>query len=166
MVSALPFSGGIFGFARAAVGSYFGYVTAWFEIAFILTYVVIKVDQVIALMIALNVFSVDFHPYAVVIFYATSFVWNVVGGKPFWSLVCCLGVVTFLLYLIYLGGVADASLNFKTIDYRTFCETAIPVTFNNMMPGRTNINGLYQGLQFIPLLSDTLKRPREQMPRA
>ncbi len=166
MISALPFSGGIFGFVRAAAGPYFGYVTAWFEIAFILTYIVIKVDQVIALMIALNVFTVDFHPYAVVIFYATSFVWNVVGGKPFWSLVCLLGAGTFFLYLIYLGGVADASLNLKTIDYRTFCETAIPFTFDNMMPGRTNINGFYQGLHFIPLLSDTLKRPREQIPKA
>eukprot|EP01040_Poterioochromonas_malhamensis_P000325 gene325-350_t len=50
------------------------------------------------------------------------------------------GAGTFFLYLIYLGGVADASLNLKTIDYRTFCETAIPFTFDNMMPGRTNIN--------------------------
>eukprot|EP00599_Poterioochromonas_sp_BG-1_P012614 CAMPEP_0173165872 /NCGR_PEP_ID=MMETSP1105-20130129/21657_1 /TAXON_ID=2985 /ORGANISM="Ochromonas sp., Strain BG-1" /LENGTH=497 /DNA_ID=CAMNT_0014086967 /DNA_START=18 /DNA_END=1507 /DNA_ORIENTATION=+ len=167
MVSALPFSGGIFGFVRAAAGPYLGYITAWFEIAFILTYIIIKVDQVMKILIALQIMTLEFYPYAILIFYGSSYVLNVLGGKPFWGLVSILGFGSFCLYLIYLGGAADASVRLGTLDYKTFCEnTALPLSLDNIFPGRTSINGLYQGLHFIPLLSDSLKRPREQVPRA
>ncbi len=166
MSSALPFSGGIFGFVRAAAGPYFGYVTSWFEIAFVSTYVIIKVDQLMKIMVALKVMTKDFTPYAVVVFYTSSFIINVLGGKPLWGMVCIIGFAAFFLYLIYLGGAADASLSNGSLDYQKFCQTGMPLTMGNIMPGRSNINGFYQGLQFVPLLSDTLKNPRDQVPRA
>ncbi len=167
MSSALPFSGGIFGFVRAAAGPYFAYVTTWFEIAFILCYVVVKVHSLIQIMIVMNLMTADFAPYAFVIFYMSSFVVNVLGGKPLWGLVSIIGFGAFCLYVIYLGGAAASSVRDPhSLDYDTYCRTNIPLNIDNIMPSRNNINGFYQGLQYIPLLNDSLKNPREQVPRA
>eukprot|EP01040_Poterioochromonas_malhamensis_P012435 gene12435-13599_t len=157
--------GGIFGFVRASAGPFIAYITAWYEIAFILTYIIIKVDQVMKILIALKVMSADFTPIAILIFYATSFLWNLVGGKIFWRFVTFLGFGVLLLYLIYLGGAADLSVRNHSLDYDSFCRTTIPLSMDNIMSSRNNLYGLYQGLQFIPLLSDSLRKPREQVPR-
>ncbi len=116
------------------------------------------------ILIALKVMSADLTPIAILIFYATSFLWNLIGGKIFWRFVTFLGFGVLFLYLIYLGGAADLSVR-NNLDYGSFCRTTIPLSMDNIMSSRNNLYGLYQGLQFIPLLSDSLRKPREQVPQ-
>ena len=63
-------------------------------------------------------------------------------------------------------GLPRRSVRENSLNFKEFGEDKIPISMINILLGRTNINGFYQGLHFIPLLSDYVKKPREQIPRA
>ena len=93
MSSALPFSGGAYGFVRASLGPYFGFLVACCEFVYCTCYTVLKILRIIAIP-SMNggvAESLATNIQTVIIVYGVTFAFNLVGGKPFYSVTTLLG---------------------------------------------------------------------------
>ena len=165
MTSALPFSGGIFGFVRAATGPYYGFIVACFETVFCLSYLVVMMYIFLYIPVIAGGVDASFMPRLIGIAYGFILFLNLLGGKPFWTFTAIAGFMTFLLLFIFLCGTLH-DINSREVDYKTYCETNVPVTFKSMMKERFLAVLQFQGLQYLPLLSEYVKEPRKSIPRA
>ena len=165
MTSALPFSGGIFGYVRAATGPYYGFVVACFEIVYCLSYMVVIVYIFTLIPVVAGTVDASYTPNLIFLTYGFVLFMNLLGGKPFWALIALVGFTTFVLLLIFLFGVL-ADVNRSNMSFTDYCQTNIPVTFESMMKERWLVDSQFQGLQYLPLLSEYVKEPRKTIPRA
>lgn len=165
MTSALPFSGGIFGFVRAATGPYYGFMVACLEVIFCLSYqITITYVCVMIITYAASLES-SYTPNLIFIVYGFNFFLNLLGGKPFWIVVCLAGFTTFFLLLCFLFGTL-VDVNKSNINFIDYCKTNKPVTFEALMQERLTVISQFQGLQYLPLLSEYTVEPRKSIPRA
>ena len=165
MISALPFSGGIFGFVRATMGHFAGYLIGCFELIYLLTVITHKTSNVVSILKELDLLDTDFVITFIFILYGFSLVMNLIGGKPFWVFISLSGFLLFLLITIYLADVA-AEASAGRVSHSTYCQGVYPLTMITFLQGRFKVNGQYNGLQYIPLLGKYLKDPRKEIPWA
>ncbi len=166
MTSALPFSGGIFGFVRAATGPYYGFIVACFETIFCLANLTSMIRFCILIPVLAGVVKVDYTPQLIYITYGFILFLNLLGGKPFWIVVSLAGLTTLVLLLIYLGGTLK-DLNRSNVDFKVYCEgkNPLPVEIETMLQERWIAVTQFQGVQYLPLLSEYVKEPRKTIPR-
>ncbi len=165
MSSALPFSGGIFGFVRAALGPFYGFMVASCEVAYCLTYVVILVTRLMIIAVSSGEVSAASGMILVLSSYFIVLCVNLVGGRPLFMIMSLAGFLTFGLMMMYLiGTVKDAETN--AVDFETYAAPFKPLTFEGIMRGCKSAQSQYNGLQYLPLLSEYLPDPRVQMPRS
>ncbi len=165
MTSALPFSGGIFGFVRAASGPYYGFVVACFEV-FVCLVIVVAITQfatVIPLMA--GYIDVTFQSRLIGIFFGLNLFINLLGGSTFWLIVNMAGFLIFFLLLTYMFGTL-LDVNKPEVDYKIFCKTDKRVEFDALMFQFSSVLAQFQGLQYLPLLSEFTAEPRKSIPRA
>lgn len=90
---------------------------------------------------------------------------NLLGGKPFWIVVSLAGFTTFFLLLIFLVGTL-IDVNKSNVNFTVYCKSDLPVTLDAMMAERPIVSSQFQGLQYLPLLSEFTKEPRKTIPRS
>lgn len=107
MTSALPFSGGVYGFVRVCVGPFFGYVVGCCEALQNIAYVassVIPFGQMLSITLDL---PESYEPIYWTIFFVSSIALNIIGGKIFWNFVRVVGVASLLIHILYFGATAQ-----------------------------------------------------------
>lgn len=162
MSSALPFSGGIYGFVRAASGPYYGYVVACFEVLFNIVYISALVHPLAILPHEIGAAPHTFTPVFIFIIYASVLIICLLGGKVFWTTNGILGATCVALMVIYLvGSLVDVGTHSVFTEY---CKN-IPMTGWATMTARQGIAHQFLGVQYLPLNSKFVKEPKKQIPR-
>ncbi len=159
MSSALPFSGGIFGFVRAASGPYYGFIVSCFEAIFCLANLIVMMRFCILIPVVSGYVDMSYTPNLIYIVYGFNLFMNLLGGKPFWILVNIAGFITFVLLLSFLFGTL-IDVDKSNVNFKVYCQTNVPATFEAMMQERWLAVSQFQGLQYLPLLSEFTREPR------
>lgn len=117
MTSALPFSGGCYGFVRVAVGPLWGFVVACCEVMQNLLYVTASVIPFGEMMSI--AFDVDerYDPLWWLFFFVTACAIHIYGRKLFWRINLVMGLGSLLLILVFVFG---------SIHFEDFNENASP----------------------------------------
>jgi amino acid transporter len=166
MVSALPYAGGIFGFVRTTLGPYYGFIVLCFELLYNMSFIVYNVEYLFSLLS--YVFPSISLFYCMLIIYGSVFSFCFIGGKPFWMIIVLVGVITLWLILSYLGGTAfSASASPHTISYHRYCNNnqLSSFTFLYVLKGYSASLSQYQGLQYLTIVSEFLKKPKKSISR-
>jgi len=148
MASTLPFSGGIYGFVRAFVDPFSGYLVSRFEIAMIICYVACLVISIGTFPTSAGVSPKEYEPLWWLFFFATSTGIALIGCNytEYWMFIRLIGGLSLLLLVIFILG------SFSYVDYDQFHTIAEPVDVNTF----TRIYqcaGMFRGVQYLPLVS-------------
>ncbi len=166
MTSALPFSGGIFGFVRAASGPYYGFIVACFETLFCLSISIVGVHACVEILEATGLIDSSLNPLVICLLYGFNLLVNLIGGKPFWTFVGLAGFVTFVLVMIFILGTA-IDVKTSSVSYVVNCARYDQKQPTNVVLAQRWITIFqFQGLQYLPLLSEYTQDPRKSIPRA
>jgi ethanolamine permease len=157
MSSALPFSGGIFGFVRATLGPFLGFLVACCEIVYCITTIVLRVQR-------LPMGNNSTNAALIAASFAICLVFNLIGGKPVFVMTNLLGFVMTML-LIYLFGTLG-SIDTDSVGFDEYAGSFSAMTWPSIIGARFTRGSQFNGLQFFPLLSEYMANPREQIPRA
>jgi amino acid transporter len=164
MVSALPYAGGIFGFVRTTLGPYYGFIVICMELLYCLCFIVYNVEYLLSLLS--SVFPSFSLFYFILTIYGSLFSFCLVGGKPFWMVTVLLSVISLWLILSYLGGSAFiAAASPHKISYSRYCDNQRPFTFVHTLQGYSSSLSQYQGLQYLPCVTEFLKNPKKSISR-
>lgn len=160
MTSALPFSGGIYGFVRAFTTPLLGFIVAVFEIVLNTFYVSPTVYSLASFpstygsmpksLILLNCFLI----YVIILSIL------LLGGKLFWMVNTSFGVGLLVLVLIYiLGSIPNA-------DFDAWGKGSHENDFNmtQLMAHIPTVTTLFLGIQFLPLTSRCAQNPKKDIP--
>lgn len=141
-----PFSsGGSYGFVRACIGPFSGYMIGCCEAVQNIIYVSATAMPLAGMLTSgLNI-STDFVPMFWVLFFVTSILLNVIGGQFFWKFNLIIGLVSLGLILVYLG---------MTIQYTNFNEfvASIPsIAINNATTAIVNTLNTTSYDDYVPI---------------
>lgn len=160
MTSALPFSGGIYGAVRAFTTPLLGFVVAMFEL-------VLNVSFVSSVVYSLGSLPVDHGllPESMIlvnclITYLIILAILLVGGKIFWLLNTCLGLIVLTLLVIYLLG-SSSYANFDEWGQGKYYHTFEAHEFMQQIP---MVSTCFLGIQLIPLTSRCAPNPKKDIP--
>ncbi len=157
MSSALPFSGGIFGFVRAALGPYMGFLVACSEFVYCITTIELKVQR-------LPNGDTMSDLTTLVATFVLCLILNLIGGRPIFTITSFLGSVICLSLFFYLFGTLG-TINSIEVDYNHYAGPFLEMSWANIMGASIAAGTQYNGVQFFPLFSNYLREPREQLPR-
>ncbi len=155
MSSALPFSGGLFGFVRASVGPFFGFMVACTEFMFCMTQMSLKAQRFL---------SDDDGQLIVIVMFGFCLVVNLIGGRPVFALTSFMGFCIAIMMLIYLFGTLS-KVGTDEVSYSHYSPLPVEFTWFNVMSGRPSVGGQFSGIQYLTLLADLMREPKEQLPR-
>ncbi len=155
MSSALPFSGGIFGFVRAAVGPFPGFMVACTEFMFSMVSISLRTQRFL---------SDTSGQKMVIVTILFCLVVNLIGGKPVFALTSFLGFCIVIMMLIYLFGTLSA-VGTDAVSFSHYSPLPVEFTWFNVMSGRPAVSGQFSSIQYFTLLSDLMKDPKKQLPR-
>ncbi len=149
MTSALPFSGGCYGFVRVSVGPLWGFIVACCEVIQNILYVSASVMPFGEMMSkALGTHS-RYEPLWWLFFFVTAGAIQTVGGKWFWRFNYIMGLGSLILLLLFIFGA------FKYVDFEKFSGTAHEdetnfhsMEFYKFMPFSS---WFYIGVEMLPL---------------
>ena len=111
MASKMPFSGGTYGWARAALGPLAGFIFGCLEaLQNIVTVSAATLTLCSMIVYAFNL-PLDYQPVYWLVFYVIFIVIHSIGGRIFWWAICTLTTASLLFYLIYILGTAS-DMNF------------------------------------------------------
>lgn len=159
MSSALPFSGGIFGFVRASLGPHWGFLVACCEFTYSTTMTATKVQR-----ISNGSSGGGVDEGGIIAIFAICLIFNLIGGKPIFIFTSLLGFFLTTLFTIYLLGTLG-SINTDHVSFSTYGGPFYDITWEGFMAVRITIGSHFNGIQYFPLLSEYMKDPRNQVPR-
>ena len=102
--SALPFAGGAYGLARCTLGYFPGFLIGLCEIIQYITYVAASAISLGYMISVLNPAMSGYEPVVWLLFYISALIFHIWGGRVFWTFSCFLGVISFLILLMYCLG--------------------------------------------------------------
>lgn len=159
MTSALPFSGGIYGFVRAFSSPYFGFLIACFELVMNIFYISATVYPLAVIPYTLGYSGMEMQLVYCFITYVFMLLVCMSGGKIFWTFSHGLGLYSLLIILIYIFG----SINYA--NYPKWASENHSFTGNDAIKYLQSSSWLYIGIQYAPLASKLSKDPRKDVPR-
>lgn len=159
--SALPFSGGIYGFVRAFLGPYYGFLVAFYDILFNVLYVSRCIIYLSYLPSLFGYTEVELKPLFALVIYGLCNGMCILGeNRTFWKVNRGLGAVSLFLMLIYLIG------TLKQVNYDKWVS-ATDIYHSNLAMGHLlPSTWLFVGIEYLPLASSTCSNPRQEVPRA
>lgn len=166
MVSALPFSGGAYGFVRMSVGPFLGFLAGCCESIQMILYVASSVIPLGEMLTSIFGTSVWIEPIWWIIFYITSLAINLFGASVFWRFNRFIGITSLALILLYIIiSIPNARFTDYAINGNDVPQSEMkPVNFFEYLPQAT---WLFIGVEMIPLTStDCRNRAREVLPGA
>ncbi len=159
MSSALPFSGGIYGFVRATSGPFCGYMVACFELLMNISFVSGSFQFLAEIPHKAKVMNSANTPLFVFFLYVGALTITLIGGKPFWIISSLFGLTALFIILIFIFG------SFSNTDFEQYADLHESPTAYHMMTFLFVSSTQYMGIQYIPLLGNLCKDPRTQIPR-
>jgi amino acid transporter len=150
MASALPFSGGAYGYVRATIGPFFGYLVGCCEAIQNIVYVSVSVIPFAQVCTLAFQVPVDYEPIYWVFFFVTAIYINNRGGKFFWRFSTIIGIVSFLLIIVYILGTIPQMDFEKHSQQRDYPKDGGKFV-NNMMQALPVASWFYIGVESIPL---------------
>lgn len=160
MTSALPFSGGIYGFVRAFTLPVFGFMVAVYELMMNLFYVSPLVYTLSALPVLSGAMSRNMILVNCLVVYFITLSVLLVGGKVFWGLNALLGMMIMLIFLIYLIG----SSTYADFDTWALGDHGYSFSGFEFMKQIPLVSTIYLGMQLMPLTSRLTKEPKKDVP--
>jgi amino acid transporter len=158
MISALPFSGGIYGIVRAFTHPFLGFYVACFELLISFLYLTQWMYEMSHTPIYAGWLANDKILYLVLASYVIVVTLCIFGGKIFWTTNTILAVATLGLIFIYIFG-SIPNMNFdkygtqdKCIDWYSSFRTMPPVSL------------AFIGIQFAPLSIQYSREPKKDIP--
>jgi ethanolamine permease len=165
MISVLPFSGGMYGFARVTVGPYFGFLVGCFESMGNVIYAMIGMLSLGAYLSYILDLDKKWEPIYWLGFYLIIITNEFLGRKYYFRLMRTVAIIIVLIFLLYIC----VSIN-NVHPKKYLPQNAINQTF--LYGADLTIISLqfsawiYFGLEVIPLVSDEVKNARRDTPRA
>lgn len=160
MASALPFSGGIYGFVRAFTTPVVGFFVAVFEMMLNVFYVSPVVYQLAYLPVQYGSMSSSYILLNCLVIYAVILFILLLGGRVFWIVNNSIGLIVLVLFLVYV----TASCSFTDFDKwgrGSDINTFDPVAFMQHIPV---VSTCFLGMQIIPLTSRCARDPKKDIP--
>jgi ethanolamine permease len=159
MTSALPFSGGIYGFVRAFSSPLLGFIVAMFEIIVNLCYVSPTVYLLASIPSDYYNVSQSFKLPLCLIIYIALDVILLAGGTLFWQFNRYLGLLVLVLFVTYIIG----SATYADFDkWGKGDEFDVPQLFQDL----PLVSTVYLGIQLLPLSSRLTSKPKKDVPIA
>lgn len=160
MTSALPFSGGIYGFVRAFTTPICGFIVAVFEILLNTCYVSPTVYLLASIPAKYGAMSDSLILFNCFLIYALILSVLLLGGKLFWIFNTTFGCSLVLLVLIYIIGSATYA-DFETWGKGShYDDIGIAELLKHIPP----VSTAYLGIQFLPLTSRCAPVPKKDIP--
>lgn len=162
MTSALPFSGGIYGFVRAFTSPLLGFIVAMLELIVNMCYITPVIHLVAAIPTHYFHFSrLYVLPFCFIIYVVFGLI-LLAGGKLFWLFNRYLGLVVLLLFIIYIIGsstYADFERWGKGSHYNKFDVV-------ELLTDMPLVSTVYLGIHLLPLSSRVTSDPKKDVPIA
>jgi len=168
MSSALPFSGGVYGFVRAFIHPWLGFLVSFFELALNVMYVAGAVYALARVSVSL-VFQEDDEQIRdneapaiftiSIIIYVIINVICILGGKVFWGFNMILSFLVLALLFIYMFG------SLPNVDFNKYAISDQVVNTHTLFSYLAPASCSYLGIQYLPLLSKDVENPRKTIPR-
>jgi ethanolamine permease len=159
--SALPFSGGIYGFVRAFLGPYYGFLVAFYDILFNVLYVSRGIIYLSYLPSLFGYTSVELKPIFALLMYVICNGMCILGeNRTFWKVNRGLGIISLLLMVLYLVG------TLKQVNFDKWANNTDVYHGNLAMSHLLPSTWLFVGIEYLPLASSTCSNPRQDVPMA
>mmetsp|Transcript_25991 Transcript_25991/g.28363 ORF Transcript_25991/g.28363 Transcript_25991/m.28363 type:complete len:613 (-) Transcript_25991:559-2397(-) len=173
MTSALPFSGGVYGFVRAFIHPWLGFLVASMELVLNLFYASQAVYSLALIPVSVIYQWDDGKGYGdysqdetitiilnALIIYVIIFLTSVIGGRVFWGFNMILGFLVLALMFIYMFG------SLPNVDFNKYAVSNQRVSPHTIFAYLASSSGNYLGIQYLPLMSKDVENPRKTVPRA
>jgi ethanolamine permease len=166
MISILPFSGGMYGFARVTVGPFLGFMVGMYESVGNILYTMYGMIQLGYYFCFITNTPRKWVPFFWLLFYTVMLTNEFLGRKYYFKLMRGFAILIILIFLFYIG----ISIP-KTHPHKYFTEFnsventffyGADLTIVSMQYGAF----MFFGLEIIPLVSDEVKEAKRDTPRA
>jgi hypothetical protein len=147
MSSTLPFLGGIYGFVRAFVGPYSGYIASRFEIILNICYVSTATLEVGSFFTYAGVSSEEVEPAWWCLMYGFAMTMSLIGCSPYWMWNKVMGCTVLALIVMYILG------SFASVDYNAYAHGHEEFNGSHFMSAFPFTSPLFLGIQYLPLIS-------------
>ncbi len=153
MSGTLPFSGGVYGFVRAFIGPFAGYVVSRFEIIMIICYLSPLVQSLGTFPTVAGVSSQEMEPLWWLFFFSTAVGIAMVGCNyvEYWGFIKLIGGLSLVLLWIYILGSLD------TVNYDRWADGQKGIDWHQFFPRIYQTAGMFRGMQYLPLVSMKLE---------
>eukprot|EP01040_Poterioochromonas_malhamensis_P002995 gene2991-3182_t len=161
MTSALPFSGGSYGFVRVCIGPFFGYVIGCCEALQNVAYVVSAVIPLAQMLSLLLKMDHTYEPLTWVFFFLTALAFNILGKNYFWKFNLVIGMVSLVLIVLYIA---------STIQYVEFDKFSGVQDYSfdggDFMTYLPYCAWFFMGIEGLPLTCVDCAKPAKEIPYA
>eukprot|EP01040_Poterioochromonas_malhamensis_P002998 gene3000-3185_t len=161
MTSALPFSGGSYGFVRVCIGPFFGYVIGCCEALQNVAYVVSAVIPLAQMLSLLLKMDHTYEPLTWVFFFLTALAFNILGKNYFWKFNLVIGMVSLVLIVLYIA---------STIQYVEFDKFSGVQDYSfdggDFMTYLPYCAWFFMGIEGLPLTCVDCNKPAKEIPYA
>jgi ethanolamine permease len=166
MISILPFSGGMYGFARVTVGPFLGFMVGMYESIGNILYTAYGMIQLGYYFCFITNTPRRWVPFFWLLFYFVMLTNEFLGRKHYFKLMRGLAVLILLIFLFYIGisipkthphKYFNASNNVEHTFFYGADLTIVSLQFAAFM---------FFGIEIIPLVSDEVKEAKKDTPRA
>jgi len=137
MLSTLPFAGGAYGIARCTLGFFPGYLVGCMDAIEYIIYTSLAAEALVSMIANILGIGNNYNPLLMLTFYVVSSTLHISGGKFFWQFIRIVGVLSFLITVIYCFG---------SLAYVDFSK-------NTSFNGNYFVGGMTGFLQNLPLAS-------------
>jgi ethanolamine permease len=162
MSSTLSFSGGIYGFVRAFLGPFAGYVVSRYELIMNISYVSSLTLLLGSMPTYGGLSSKELEPVWWVIMYTICVLIAISGcnKRSYWMFIKAIGGISLLLIVIYILG------SFAFVDFDRYADGGNGIDGVKFFDRVHHTAGMFRGIQYLPLVSFLMENPKRDIPRA
>jgi ethanolamine permease len=165
MISILPFSGGMYGFARVTLGPYLGFMVGCYESVGNIIYAMYGMLLLSAYLSYITDIERKYQPIMWLGFYLLIMLNEFLGRKYYFILMRTVAILLALMFLFYVAISIPKTHPKKYLQHKAFEQTfdyGAELTIVSLQYAAF----IYFGIEIIPLVSDEVKDARKDTPRA
>jgi ethanolamine permease len=165
MISILPFSGGMYGFARVTLGPYFGFMVGCYESVGNIIYAMYGMLLLSAYLSYITDIEPKYQPIMWLGFYLVIMLNEFLGRKYYFILMRTVAILLVMMFLFYVAISIPKEHPKKYMQHKAFEQTfdyGAELTIVSLQYAAF----IYFGIEIIPLVSDEVGDARKDTPRA
>jgi ethanolamine permease len=166
MISILPFSGGMYGFARVTVGPWLGFMVGMFESVGNILYTMYGMLQLGYYLCFITETPRKWVPFFWLLFYSVMLTNEFLGRKYYFKLMRGLAILILLIFLFYIGISIPKTHTQKYFSTSNDIENTFFYGADLTIVSLQFAAFMFFGIEIIPLVSDEVKEAKKDTPRA